>query len=105
MQRQRMERGLTQDEHQRASGLLQRAATLVNEVSALMRGRYHPRGPILRDIANAARNLRAVRTSLETAGRAEHPLADVVYLAGDAPRTPDTLADALAGQGEGVGDE
>ncbi len=101
---QHLYRGLNVEEHQRTSGLLQRVLRGLRGVcSNLQRGRYPSQHPARRAINEAIDNVHTARIELEADGRRQHPDARVIYPA-EAPRlSTDSLTDAVAGAGDGVG--
>lgn len=102
MQKHRL--GLSPEEHRRAAGLLQRTASLLSGVLQMIRGRYRPDSAIAVELFDAAGSVRAARIGFEAAGRAEHPGAGMVYLTGDVQPAAESLANAFADSGEGIGE-
>jgi hypothetical protein len=95
---------LSEHEHQRAAGLLRRVRSGIRGIAAIIDRRYAAKHAIHRECNESAASINALRIELDSALHREHPDTRLSYLTDTSGVSPEAVANAFAGPGDGVGE-
>jgi hypothetical protein len=96
--------GLSESEHLRCAGLLNRVRSGLRGVAAILNGRYAAGHAIPRECTASTASVRALQVELDNAVHREHPSTRLSYLSETGGVSQDAIASAFAGPGDGVGE-